>query len=296
MSAKCVDDDFAAASAFVSSGAGRLSPQALLSLYGFFKIATSAPGADRPPPAGMFSSLDAKRSAWESAVRTLTASPLPAGSTLPSAARAAYVKALDGAAPGWRGEGGGGGGGGEGEGEGGSEDEGDGGGGGGDDGGDGGGGALGVYVLSRPLAAPEPAGDTLEALKRDLHFCAAKGLVAELTAALRALGGAAAAAAANAPLAPSGETLLHVAADAGSGGAVAALLAAGAAADAREPAGGQTALHYACALGRWEAAAALLAGGADAALRDIDGLTAAGVAEEGAPPELLAALQAGAEK
>jgi hypothetical protein len=280
------DDSFRLATTFVSTRGSGLPPEVLLQLYGAFKCATTS---EAPPPAGFLSSFSrdgAKRAAWESTARVLAASPLPAGVSLSSVAKARYVALLDAALPQWR------------AGHTGEcdddddDDDGDAGsdGGGGEGGGGGGAAALGLYVLSRPLAAPEPTGDTLAALKRDLHFCCAKGLAAELTAALAALGPAAAVAAVNTPLSPSGETLLHVAADAGSGGAVAALLAAGAAVDAREPGGSQTALHYACALGHWEAAGALLAGGADAALRDADGGTAGCVADAGLPPHLRARL------
>ena len=150
-------------------------------------------------------------------------------------------------------------------------------------------GEIGMYVLSRPLAAPEPTGPALEALRSDLHFCVAKGNLPDLAAALASLGPAAARAAVNAPL-PSGETLLHVAGDVGCAGAVRALLAAGAAIEATEPGGGQTALHYAAALGRWEAAAALLAGGARAEAVDAEGCTPGQCAEAGCPLALAAAL------
>jgi hypothetical protein len=272
-----MSDDFESASAFVAAaGAGALPQSLQLRLYGFYKIATAVPGSELPQPGGgllsSFGRDGAKRGAWEAAARALASVPLRAGETLAATARAAYVDALDEALPAWRSGA-----------QGGGED--------GSDGDEEDNAAVGVYVLSRPLAAPEPVGDALEALKGDLHYCAAKGLAAELAAALRTLGPAAAAAAANAPLEPSGETLLHVAADAGCGAAVAVLLVAGAAADAREPAGGQTALHYACALGRWDAAAALLRGGADPALRDAGGCSAEDVADEGLPLELRAALR-----
>jgi hypothetical protein len=187
----------------------------------------------------------------------------------------------------------------------------------------------GSRIISRPLAPPPPTQQVDAQLRAEsLHYCVAQGYVedvARLLSAARAASPPAATAAAAAPTAPpttdasagaflaaalanapleEGETLLHVAADAGAEAIARLLLGAGARANACEALMGRTPLHYALAQGHWGAARALLEGGADPALRDLGGLDAAGVLAEALaassdgcggsgqppPPALLAAL------
>ena len=155
----------------------------------------------------------------------------------------------------------------------------------------------GSRIISRPLAAPPPTTQVDAQLRAEsLHYCVAQGYIEDVQRLLSAAGGAAspgapgagveggagsylAASLANAPL-EEGETLLHVAADAGAEAIVRLLLGAGARANAAEALMGRTPLHYALAQAHWGTAAALLQGGADPAARDGEGLDAAGVLAE----------------
>ena len=130
-------------------------------------------------------------------------------------------------------------------------------------------------IMSLPLHAPAPTPAVDQALRcSNLHYCIERGYVADVQ---RILGTAAGALAVNSPL-EEGETLLHVAADAGSEAIVSALLGAGATVDVQEGVIGRTPLHYALAQGHWAVAGLLLNAGADPALMDKEGLDAAGVA------------------
>ena len=141
----------------------------------------------------------------------------------------------------------------------------------------------GSRIISRPLAPPPPTAQ-VDAQLRDwsLHYCVSQGYVEDVQRLLAAAAGAGGAGvdAVNAPLEEGGETLLHVAADAGAEAIARLLLGAGARADAREGMAGRTPLHYALAQGHWGTAEALLEAGADACARDAGGLDAAGVLAE----------------
>ena len=151
----------------------------------------------------------------------------------------------------------------------------------------------GVRIISRPLAAPPPTAAVDAQLRAEnLHYCVAQGYEEDVRRLLSSGGEADPAALANAPL-EEGETLLHVAADAGAEAIASLLLAAGAAVNAQEAVMGRTPLLYALAQGHWGTAGALLDAGADPLLRDLEGCSAAGVAAEAGsppPPELLSRL------
>ncbi len=143
----------------------------------------------------------------------------------------------------------------------------------------------GSRIISRPLAAPPPT-PTADAQLRaaSLHYCVAQGYVEDVQRLLRAAAGAGGGGvdAIAAPLEEGGETLLHVAADAGAEAIAALLLGAGAPVDAREGLAGRTPLHYALAQGHWGTAGLLLEAGADPRARDAGGLDAGGVLAEAA--------------
>ena len=129
--------------------------------------------------------------------------------------------------------------------------------------------------MSLPLHAPTPTPAVDKALRcSNLHYCIERGYVEDVH---RILGTAAGTLAVNAPL-EEGETLLHVASDAGSEAIVSALLGAGATVDVQEGMIGRTPLHYALAQGHWAVASLLLNAGANPALMDKEGLDAAGIA------------------
>jgi hypothetical protein len=156
---------------------------------------------------------------------------------------------------------------------------------GGSDGGSGGSAdaAAGFYVSSRPLAAAPLSAETRTRLSGDIFFVCGASCDDEgaLEAVLASAGSGDAARALATSTSPSGETPLHMAADAGRARAVRALIAAGALVDAREGEGSQTALHYAAAQGRAAAALALLDAGAAPHAVDADGATPAALFGEG---------------
>ena len=159
-----------------------------------------------------------------------------------------------------------------------------------------------MRIISRPLAAPLPTASVDAQLRStSLYYCVSQGYVSDVERLLGACGGGDAGAMVasglvNAPL-EEGETLLHVAADAGLEAIASLLLGAGARVNAVEEVLGRTPLHYAVAQGHWAAATLLLASGADAGALDKGGLSALAVLQEEAgsaeppPQDLLLRLQ-----